>query len=97
MEFDFIQIDDSIDAILLQNFKNDKIEFILKLDEEEIEEIKIKKDAINFFTSKAFLENPLASEFIIKIYTSNNNILTLEAAGEEDIKPLFEYLKSIIL
>ena len=96
MEFDFIQLDLSIDAILIQSFKNDKMEFIIKLDDEEIEEIKIKKDAINFFTSKAFFENPLASEFTIKVYTSTNNILTLEATGE-DIKGLFEYIKSIIL
>ena len=96
MEFDFIQLDLSIDALLIKSFKNEKFEFIIKLDEEEIEEIKIKKDAINFFTSKAFFENPLASEFTIKIYTSTNNILTLEATGE-DIKALFEYIKSIIL
>ena len=97
MEFDFIQIDTSIDAILIKNFRNDKMEFIMKLDDSEIEEIKIKKDAINFFTSKAFFENPLASEFTIKVHTSTNNILSLEAAGEENIKALFEYIKSIIL
>ena len=96
MEFDFIQIDTSIDAVLLQSFKDNKMEFFMKLNDEEIEEIKIKKASIDFFISKAFFENPLASEFTIKVYTSTNNILTLEATGE-DIKGLFEYIKSIIL
>ena len=97
MEFDFIQLDLSIDAILLKRFKNEKIEFILKLDDIEIEEIKIKKNAINFFISKGDFETPLGNEFLIKIHTSTNNILTLEAAGENNVKVLFEYVKSIIL
>ena len=97
MEFDFIQLDTSIDALLIQRFKDEKIEFIIKLNDEEIEEIKIKKASIDFFISKKYFENPLASEFIIKVYTSTNNIITLEAAGEENIKALYEYIKSIIL
>ena len=97
MEFDFIQLDISIDAILINSFKDEKIEFIIKLDDIEIEEIKIKKSAINFFIAKGDFDNPLGSDFLIKVHTSTNNILTLEATGEEDTKPLFEYIKSIIL
>ena len=97
MEFDFIQLDLSIDAILIKNFKNEKFEFIIKLDEKEIEEIKIKKAAINFFIAKKDFNTPLGNEFLIQIYTSTKNILTLEANGEEEIRTLFEYIKSIIL
>ena len=94
----FIEIDTASDSILLKRHKEGNNEIIVKLNDEEIEEIKVKQNSIEFFTSKEDFSNPLGAEFYIKIYL-NNYVISYEVTGEEreDIIKFCEYVKSIII
>ena len=95
---DYIKTDVSSNSILILSASESNNEIIIKINEKQINEIKLKKDFIQFFTVSEDFSNPLAAEFHIDIYF-NHYIITLEVTGEnkEEIKNFCEYLKSIII
>ncbi|EDM24301.1 hypothetical protein [Caminibacter mediatlanticus] len=61
---EFIDIDVSSNSIILKAFNNN-ISSIIKIDNKEVKELKIKKEAISFFTLSKNFDNPIKSEFTI--------------------------------
>jgi len=96
--YNVIEIDTSIDAIILKTDKT-QINSIVKINEEEIKELKIKKDAILFYTLNPVINNPLKPECTFCIYTSNNIIIEViyESDDKEELIKFEEYVKSILL
>ncbi len=95
---DFIELDVPSNAIILKTREN-QIKSIVKIDDKEISELKIRKEAISFFTLKSNYKNPLKPEFSIFIYTLNNTIIenVYEGTEEKILKELEEYVKSILI
>jgi len=95
---DFIDLDVSSNSLLLKQYNNN-ISSVIKIDNKEIEEIKIKKDSITFFTISKKLNNPIKPEFTILIYTINNHIIELiyEYEDKKVLEELEEFVKSILL
>ncbi len=93
---EIIELDVPADAIILRSVENNSV---IKIKEIEIEEIKIKKSSISFFTINRNYKNPLKPEFTILIYTLNNIIIesVFEASEEKTLKELEEYIKSILI
>jgi len=94
----YVELDTSSNSILIKSFSQNNNELVIKINEKEIKEIKLKQDLIQFFTSNSDFSNPLAPEFTIDIYF-NNHIVSLEVTGEdeEEIKRFYEYIKSILI
>ncbi len=95
---DMIELDVPANAVILKRFEGE-INSIVKINDKEIQEMKIKKDAVLFFTVSKNYDNPIKPEFTILIYTANN--ATIEVIFESDkkteLKELEEYVKSIII
>ena len=93
-----LEIDLSLDIFIFKTNTKD-FKSIVRVNEKEVKEIKIKKDAILFTT---FDEDPLANLFFIEIFPQNNHIITLTfSLKNENLKDDFEkfkeYIKSLIL
>jgi len=95
---DYVELDTSSNAILIKSFSQNNNEIVIKVNEKETKEIKLKKNLIQFFTSISDFSNPLAPEFTIEIYF-NNHIVSIEVTREnkEEIEKFYEYIKSILL
>ena len=95
---DYIELDTSSNSILIKSFSQNNNEIIIKINQKETKEIKLKQDLIQFFTSNSDFSNPLAPEFTIEIYF-NNHIVSIEVTGEnkEEIEKFYEYIKSILI
>ncbi|WP_457564212.1 hypothetical protein, partial [Caminibacter sp.] len=94
---EFIELDVPANAVILRTHKN-QIKSVVKIDDKEINELKIRKEAVSFFTISQNYKNPLEPEFTIFIYTSNNIIIENVYEGDEinTLKELEEYVKSIL-
>jgi len=102
MTFDeIIEIDALNEVFLLKNYTNETTEFIIKIIEYEykFDELKIKKENIEFFTSQSDFKNPLACEFNITIFTKNKLVILLQYSGnnQKEAKELYEFIKSILI
>ena len=95
---DMIELDVPAEAIILKNYNGD-ISSIIKINDKEIKEMKIKKDAILFFTVSKNYNNPIKPEITFYLYTVNNaNIeIIFESDNKEELKELEEYAKSILI
>ncbi len=95
---DFIDLDTTSNSLILKQYNNN-ISSVIKIDNKEIEEIKIKKDSIAFFTISKKLNNPIKPEFTILVYTINNHIIELlyEYEDKKVLEELEEFVKSILL
>ncbi|WP_456471371.1 hypothetical protein [Caminibacter sp.] len=95
---DIIELDVSAEALIL-NTTSEDINSIIKIKENEIPQLKIKKEAILFFTVHDNIENPIKPEFTINIYTVNNYLIEfiLESDNIEKLKELKEYIVSILI
>jgi len=95
---DYIELDTSSRSLILKSFSNNSNEIIIKLNEEEMQEIKLKQDAIELFSCNKDFSNPLSPEFIIKI-CFHNYVVSIEVTGEEkkEVEKFYEYLKSILI
>ncbi len=93
-----IEFDDSSNAIILKTDKN-SINSIVKLNDKEIKELKIKKEAILFYTLNPVINNPLEPECTFIIYTSNNMQIELiyESDDKEELIKFEEFVKSILI
>ena len=95
---DFIDLDISANAILLKSY-NENISSLIKLNKQEIKEIKIKKEVIAFFTTSTNFDNPIKPEFTINIYTTTKDNIELiyEYEDKETLIKLEEFIKSILI
>ena len=95
---EIIELDVPANAIILKT-NNEKISSIIKINNKEIKEMKIKKDAILFFTVSKNYDNPIKPEITFFIYTLNNAIIELifESDDKKELKELEEYAKSILI
>ena len=95
---DYIEIDTASKSILLLSYSEGNNEILIKVNEKEIKELKLKQEFIQFFTCNEDFSNPLAAEFKIDIYF-NNYIVSYEVTGEnsEEIKKFYEYVKSLLI
>ena len=95
---EMIELDVPADAIILKNYNQD-ISSIIKIDDKEIKEIKIKKNAILFFTVSKNYDNPIKPEITFFIYTINNKTIEIiyESDDKKELKELEEYVKSILI
>ena len=95
---EIIELDVPADAIILKNYNQD-ISSIIKIDDKEIKEMKIKKDAILFFTVSNNYDNPIKPEITFFIYTINNKTIEIiyESDDKKELKELEEYVKSILI
>ncbi len=86
-------------ALSIKSNSKSEINSIIKIDDKEVEEMKLKRDAISFFTIKRNLQNPIKPEFSIFIYTTNKIIIEMifESEDKEELKKLEEYIKSILI
>jgi len=98
---EFIEIDALNEVFVLKNHSDKSSEFIIKIKDYDLkfDELKIKKDAIEFFVSQNEFKNPLASEFSIHIFTKNSKIIILEYTGnnQKETQELYEFIKSILI
>jgi len=96
---DIIEVDALNEVFLIKQFQIDGFEFFVKIDENiKFDELKIKKESIEFFTSQKNFKNPLACEFNIVIFTKTQKIF-LEATSnnKKKIEEIFDLLKTILL
>ncbi len=94
----YLEIDISLEILI---FKTEKKELTskVKINEKETKELKIRKTSILFIS---FDENEENNSFIIKLYPTNNFLISIEYTLEdkeskEDFEKLKEYLKTLIL
>jgi len=102
MNFDeIIEIDALNEVFLLKNYTNETTKFIIKIPENEykFDELKIKKENIEFFTSQSDFKNPLTCEFSITIFTKNGYLILLQFSGnnQNEAKEFYKFLKSILI
>jgi hypothetical protein len=95
---DMIELDVPAEAIILKNY-NGNISSIIKINDKEIKEMKIKKDAILFFTVSKNYDNPIKPEITFILYTLNNATVEIifESDDKKELKELEEYAKSILI
>ena len=95
---DYIEIDAVSKAVLFLSHSEGNNEILIKINDKEIKEIKLKQEFIQFFTCSEDFSNPLAPEFHIEIYL-NNYVISYEVTGDdkEEIKKFCEYVKSILI
>ncbi len=95
---DYIEIDTVSKTILLLSNSEGNNEIIIKINDKEIKEIKLKQEYIEFFTCSEDFSNLLAAEFRIDIYF-NNYIISYEITGEksEEVRKYCEYVKSVLI
>jgi hypothetical protein len=93
-----MELDTTANAIIIKSLESE-VNSIIKINDKEIEEMKIKKDAISFFTISRNLKNPIKPEFTIFIYTVNNIIIEMvfECDEVKTLEGLEEYIKSILI
>ncbi len=95
---DLIELDVTANALVIKSYQGD-INSIIKIEDKEIEEMKLKKDSISFFTISRNFKNPIKPEFTIFIYTLNNIIIEMvfESDDIKSLEGLEEYIKSILI
>jgi bisphosphoglycerate-independent phosphoglycerate mutase (AlkP superfamily) len=95
---EMIELDVPAEAIILKQ-KQGEISSIIKINDKEIQEMKIKKDAILFFTVSKNYDNPIKPEITFFIYSLNNTIIEIifESDDKKELKELEEYAKSILI
>ncbi|NPA88122.1 hypothetical protein [Caminibacter pacificus] len=93
-----IEFDDSANAIILKTDK-ESINSIVKLNSKEIKELKIKKEAILFYTLNPVINNPLKPECTFLIYTSNNMEIEViyESEDKEELIKFEEFVKTTLI
>jgi hypothetical protein len=99
MEFaDIIELEVSSNALVIKKIE-DEINSIIRIGDKDIEELKIKRDAILYFTCFENLKNPIKPEFTIFLYLLNNqNIeLVFESEKENLLREFEEYIKLILI
>ena len=94
----YLEIDISLEILI---FKTEKKELTskVKINEKETKELKIRKTSVLFIS---FDEDEENDSFIIKLYPTNNFLISIEYTLEdkeskEDFEKLKEYLKTLIL
>ena len=94
----YLEIDISLEILI---FKTEKKELTskVKINEKETKELKIRKTSVLFIS---FDEDEENNSFIIKLYPTNNFLISIEYTLEnkeskEDFEKLKEYLKTLIL
>jgi len=93
-----IELDDSGNAIILKT-ENNSINSIIKLNDEEVKELKIKRDAISFYTLNPVINNPLKPECTFTLYTNTNHKIELiyESEDKEELIKFEEFVKNILI
>jgi len=93
-----IEFDDSSNAIILKTDKS-SINSIVKLNDNEIKELKIKRDAILFYTLNPVINNPLEPECTFMLYTKNNYTIELiyESEDKEELIKFEEFVKELLI
>ncbi len=94
----YIKIDTVSKAVLFLSCNEENNEILIKINDKEIKEIKLKQEFIQFFTCSEDFSNPLSPEFHIEIYF-NNYVISYEVTGDdkEEIEKFYEYIKSILI
>ena len=93
-----LSVDDSSNAIILKSDKK-SINSIVKLNDKEIKELKIKKESILFYTLNPVINNPLKPECTFIIHTLNNHTIELiyESENKEELIKFEEFVKEILI
>jgi len=98
---EIIEIDALNEVFLLKNYTDETTEFIIKIinHDYKFNELKIKKENIEFFTSQSDFKNPLTCEFNITLFTKNGYSILLQFSGnsQKEAKEFYKFLKSILI
>ena len=94
---EYLELDLSLEIFIFKK-TNKEIISSVKINDKEVQELKIKKESILFTT----FDEKSETDFKIEIYPTNNQIITLSyILKDENLKGEFErfkeYIKSLIL